>query len=140
MNKKANIVDINGGPIKSTSDKIKDEAIKQASTPKPAKTAEELNLVVHPNMIFARKVDKSVTKSGIILPEGTSKGTPIAEILAIGSNAKKQYDSTDFNIAVGDVVYVDGSLLRPAIIDGVEGAMLMPDGIFGKVKTKTEDK
>lgn len=100
---------------------------------KETKIRKKINFNPHPNVIFATKVEKGQTKSGIILPEGSEKGTPIAEIRAIGENIKSQFENTEFSIEVGDYVYVDGSYIRPAILDGVEGVILMADGIFGKV-------
>lgn len=104
------------------------------------KSAEDINLIVHPNVMFGVRVKKTETKSGIILPEGSEKGTPIAELMAIGENVEKQFKDLEFTLEVGDAVYVDGSYVRPAVIDGVEGVILMPDGIFGKVKPVTEEE
>lgn len=129
----AKIINMDGGEIKSTNETTNEEV--------EDKSAEDINLIVHPNVMFGVRVKKTETKSGIILPEGTEKGTPIAEIMAIGENVEKQFKDLKFSINVGDAVYVDGSYVRPAVIDGVEGVILMPDGIFGKVKpVKEEDK
>ena len=104
------------------------------------KSPEDINLIVHPNFMFGVRVKKTETKSGIILPQGSEKGTPIAEIMAIGENVEKQFKDLEINLEVGYAVYVDGSYVRPAVIDGVEGVILMPDGIFGKVKPVTQEE
>ena len=98
-----------------------------------------LNFTPHPNTIFAKKVEKNKTKSGILLPEGKDNKTPIVEIVSLGSNVKAQYGKVhDFNLTEGDVVYVDPSFMRVAEIDETVGVIIPMDGIFGKIPQTEE--
>lgn len=92
------------------------------------KQKKDLNFEPHPNTIFAIEAKKGVTPSGIILPETSKPKTPICEILAIGENVSIYQK--------GDVVYVNPTYMQFAEIDGVDGVILMVDGIFGKIPKK----
>lgn len=93
----------------------------------------KLNFTPHPNVIFATKVDSDKTEGGVFIPESADSPTPVVKIRAVGENVEKQFSETDFDLSVGDKVYVESTYMRFAEVDGVAGIILMADGIIGKV-------
>lgn len=88
------------------------------------------NIEIHPNILFGKLLNIKKTDKGIFLPETSTSKTPLVEILAAGSNISLYQK--------GDVVYTDPSYMRFAEIEGQEGVILMPDGIFAKVLDSTK--
>lgn len=89
------------------------------------------NIDLHPNLIFAKILNMKKTDKGVFLPETHTSKTPIAEVLSVGANIEL--------VKEGDVVYVDPSYMRFAEMEGVEGVILMPDGIFATIKEFDKD-
>lgn len=81
-------------------------------------------------MIFAVKVDRSKTEGGVILPESHEEATPLAEIVAAGSNIT-QYKK-------GDVVYLVPEYMRYCEIDSQKCIVTFEDGILGVIPKESD--
>lgn len=75
------------------------------------------------------KVETDMTAGGIYLPDSAEPMTPVAEIIATGSNI------THWN--VGDIVYLVAPYMQFAQIERQDVILTYEDGIIGRV-SRTE--
>jgi co-chaperonin GroES (HSP10) len=96
------------------------------------KKKRNLNIEPHPNQIILMQVDESMTPGGIYLPTDAQPMTPVAEVIAKGSNVSDWVNK-------GDIFYLVPQYMAFAEIERQKVITTFEDGLIAKVTRKGKE-